>query len=112
MALLTTQAIGAAGLAPAFQAASAGGDSWAPTSSTFIAAKNGSGAQITITVVTTATAFGQPISNVAVPIPAGGEVWFGPFDPGMVAQPGSTLADLTYSGVTSLTIAAIQCPSV
>ena len=109
---MVTQVISQAGLSPAFQAASSSGDQYAPGASTFLAAKNGSGSQITVTVVTTATAFGQPISNIAVPVPAGAEVWFGPYDPGEVAQSGSTLANLTYSAVTNLTIAAIQCPSV
>lgn len=112
MALIQTQAITAAGLTPAFQAASAGGDTWDPTTFTFLAAKNGSGAQITITVATTATIYGQPIGNVAVPVPAGAEVWFGPFDPGMVAQAGSNLGSLTYSAVSGLTIAAVSCQPV
>jgi len=111
MSLIQTQAITAAGLTPSFQAASSGGDQWEPASNVFLAAKNASDAQITITVATTAVAYGQPISNVAVPIPAGGEVWFGPYDPGMVAQPGTNLADLTYSSVSGLTIAAVSCPS-
>ena len=109
MALLATQTISRAGLTPALQAASSGGDSWEPSSTTFLVAKNGSASSITVTVATTATAFGQPISNVAVPVAAGAEVWFGPFDPGMVAQSGTNLGNLTYSAVTSLTIAAVQC---
>lgn len=97
---------------PAYQAASAGGDSWQPSSNTFLAAKNGSGASITITVTTTATIYGQPISNIAIVVPSGAEVFFGPFDPGEVTQPGSGLGNLTYSAVTSLTVAAVRCPSV
>lgn len=112
MSLLTTQVIGQAGIQPAYQAATSGGDSYSPTSNTFLAAKNGSGAPITVTVVTTAAIFGQPISNIAISVPAGAEVFFGPFDPGEVAQPGTGLGDLTYSAVTSLTVAAMQCPSV
>ncbi len=97
---------------PAYQAASSGGDEWQPSSNTFLAAKNGSGSPITVTITTTATIFGQPISNIAVAVPAGAEVFFGPFDPGEVAQSGSGLGSLTYSAVTSLTVAAVQCPSV
>lgn len=112
MALIQTQPLIQAGLTPAFQAASAGGDNWEPSGTTFLAAKNGSMAQITVTVATTASIYGQPISNIAVPVPAGAEVWFGPFDPGEVAQPGTNLGSLTYSAVTSLTIAAVSCPAV
>lgn len=110
MSILLTQRISQAGLAPAYQAASAGGDQYTPSSTTFLALKNGSGSQITLTVVTTASAFGQPIGNIAVPIPANAEVFCGPFDPGEVQQPGSSLANISYSGVSSLTVAAISCP--
>ena len=111
MALIQTQAITTAGLTPAFQAASAGGDTWEPTSSTFLAFKNGSGAQITVTVPTTATFFGQPISNIAIPVPAGAEVWAGPFDPGMVQAATSNTASLTYSASAGLSVAAVSCPA-
>lgn len=97
---------------PAYQSASSGGDEWQPSSNTFLVFRNGSGSQITVTVVTTAALFGQPIGNVAIAVPAGAELFAGPFDPGEVAQPGSGLANLTYSAVTSLTVAAVQCPSV
>ena len=110
MALLQTQTITQAGLAPSLQAASVGGDQYYPTSSTFLYVKNGSGAPITVTVATTATIFGQPISNVAVSVPAAGEEMLGPYDPGMVAQPVTNLANVTYSAVASLSIAAISCP--
>jgi hypothetical protein len=111
MAVLITQTVTTSGLTPAYQAASSGGDQWEPSSTTFLAFKNGSGAAITVTVATTATAYGQPISNVAISVPASSEVFAGPFDPGMVQQPGSSLANLSYSSTTSLTVAAINCPA-
>jgi hypothetical protein len=111
MAILVTQKTSASGLTPSFQAASSGGDQYEPASDTILYFKNGSGSPITVTVVTTASIYGQPISNVSVTVPANGEILAGPYDPGMVAQSGSSLANLTYSGVTSLTVAVIQCPS-
>lgn len=111
MATLVTQVITESGLSPSFTAASSGGDSYSPSSNTALYFKNGSGAPITVTVVTTASLYGQPISNVGVIVPASGEVIAGPFDPGMVQQPNSSLANLTYSGVTNLTVAVIECPS-
>jgi hypothetical protein len=108
---LQTQKITQAGLSPAYQAASSGGDSYTPSSTTFLAFKNGSGAQITVTIDTTASLYGQPIGNVAVAVAAGAEVFAGPFDPGMVQQPNSSLANMTYSSTSNLTVAAISCPA-
>lgn len=110
MALIETQTVTQAGLSPGLQAASAGGDQWLPASSTFLYFKNGGGSQVTVTIATTATVYGQPISNISVAVPAGGEVMCGPFDPGEVAQPGTNLGQLTYSATAGLTLAAISCP--
>lgn len=109
MATLITQPISQAGLQPSYQAASSGGDQYTPSSVTFLALKNGSGSPITLTVATTATIYGQPIGNIAISIPSSSEVFCGPFDPGEVQQSGSSLANLTYSGVTNLSIAAVSC---
>ena len=98
MAVLLTQPIAQSGLQPAYQAAAVGGDQYTPSSITFLAFKNGSGAPITVTVVTNASLFGQPISNVAVAVAAGAEVFCGPWDPAMVQQTGSSLANLTLLG--------------
>lgn len=111
MSLIATQTVTQAGLSPSLQACSSDGDTYAPSATTFLYVKNGDTAQHTVTVHTTATAYGQPISNVAVPIPAGTEMMFGPFDPGMVANPETTLATITYDAVTSMTVAAINCPA-
>ena len=111
MALLTTQTISQAGIQPALQAASSGGDQYQPGANVFLLVKNGDSVQHTLTVHTTATVYGQPISNIAIPLPSGSETYCGPYDPGEVAQPGSTLANLTYDAVTNVTIAVIACPS-
>lgn len=110
MAVLLTETITQGGISPAYQAASAGGDQYTPSSTTFLSFKNGSGGQITVTLATTAVAFGQPIGNIAIPVAAGAEVFCGPFDPGAVQQPGTPYANLTYSAVTSFTVAAVSCP--
>ena len=111
MALIQTQTVTQAGLPPALQAASAGGDTWEPSATTFLYVKNGDSAQHTVTIHTTATTYGQPISNIAVPVPAGQEMMLGPYDPGEVAQPGTNLGSVTYDAVTGVTIAAISCPA-
>lgn len=109
--LIATQTVTKAGLSPSLQACSAGGDTYSPSATTTLYIKNGDSEQHTVTVHTTATIYGQPISNVAIVIPAGGEVMAGPFDPGMVADPSTTLATVTYDAVTSMTIAAINSPA-
>lgn len=108
MALLTTQKIVQSGLVPTMVAASVGGDSWEPTSTTFLFVENGGGSSITVTVHTTATAFGQPIQDVVVAVPAGQSAMIGPFEPGEVAQPATGEGSIAYSGVTSVTVAAIE----
>lgn len=111
MSQIATQTVTQAGLSPSLQACSSGGDTYSPSATTFLYVKNGDSAQHTVTVHTTFSAYGQPISNVAVPVPAGAEMMLGPFDPGMVADPETTLATVTYDAVTSMTIAAINCPA-
>lgn len=111
MSLIPTQTVTAGGLAPSLQAASAGGDTYSPSATTMLYIKNGDSAQHTVTVHTTFSAYGQPISNVAINVPAGGEIMCGPFDPGMVADPATTLATVTYDAVTNMSIAAISVPA-
>ena len=60
-----------------------------------------------MTVVTTASAYDQPIADIAVHVPAGGEAMAGPFDPGEVANTGTGLGTVTYDDATVLTIAAV-----
>lgn len=107
MALLTAQQITTLGLTPTYVAATSGGDSFEPGPNTILHVKNGSGASITVTIDTTATAFGEPIANDAVVIAAGSFALIGPFPPGEVEQPVSGVADITYSAVTTVTIAAL-----
>lgn len=107
MARIQTQQISQGGLQPSLQACSAGGDSYAPTSTTILFVKNGDSSQHTVTIHTTAVAYGQPISNIAVPVPAGAEMLLGPYEPGEVQQPDGT-ATITYDAVTNLTIAALE----
>lgn len=111
MATLATQTITRAGLAATLAAANAGGDKFTPTDRTYLEVNNGSGGAITVTIETPATAQGEPITDRAVSVAAGARVRIGPFPGGIFADPAdSGLCDITYSGVTSLTIAAIELP--
>lgn len=105
MATLATQSIARAGIVPAYAAAAGGGDRFTPGARTFAHIKNGSGGSITVTVVTPRTdAWGNAIADNAVAIAAGVEKMIGPFPAEAYGATADGLGDLTYSGVTSLTI--------
>ena len=106
MALLATQTVDIDGHAPTYGAASGGGDEFVPGEDVFLHVKNGSGASITVTVVTPKQAHeGIETADVAVAVPAAGERFIGPFPANIFGNPADGRADITYSGVTSLTIA-------
>jgi hypothetical protein len=113
MAALATQVITGAGLGPTYAAAAGGGDTCNPGSgSSFLHVKNGSGAPITVTVddvLTPIPAGSAANPDTVVSVPAGGERMIA-LDPLRHTQPATGLANITYSGVTSLTIACIQGP--
>lgn len=110
MATLTTQNISRTGVGPTYAACTGGGDRFTPDKDTFLHVKNGSGGALTVTVAATKVPLpGMTITNVVVSVPAGGERMIGPFPYDMFAAvDGSALADVTYSGVTSLTIGVIK----
>lgn len=109
MAVLAVQTITRAGLAPAYSAAAAAGDKFTPSDRTVLHVKNGSAGALTVTVVTPKqTSYGADIADVAVSVPAGGERLVGPFAYEHFADTDDGLADITYSGVTSLTVAALE----
>jgi hypothetical protein len=67
-------------------------------------ARNASGSPITVTVVVPGTYAGQPLTDVPVSVPATtGERWIGPLS-SRLADPTTGLINITYSGVTSLTV--------
>ena len=110
MATLTVQNVNRVGLAPTYAAATGGGDKFAPTDRTWLHVKNASAGAITVTIVTPGTALPDVgIADVAVSVPATtGERLIGPFPYEFFANPADGLADITYSGVTSLTVAAVK----
>lgn len=113
MAQLATQVVTPSGLVPTFAAATVGGDTCNPGSGgSFLVVKNGGGAPITVT-----------IDDPLTPIPGGSnanpdsvivvtnatERWIA-LDPNRHARPSDGLAAITYTGVTSVTVACIQGP--
>ena len=110
MALLTTQNITRAGVQVTYAACNAGGDTFTPGSDVFLHVKNTNAATRTVTI----TAPGEVIAGVAKGDPAvvvaatTGDNMFGPFPSQHFADPADSLADITYSAVTNLTIAVFQ----
>lgn len=95
---------------PTFAAASAGGDTVVPGDRTRLIVKNGGGSPVTVTIpvfpATLATGMAQPA--LVVTVPASGESWIGPLNAASHANPANGLAAISYSGVTSVTVAAIS----
>jgi hypothetical protein len=114
MATLTTQAFtdeDGGALTPV--AASGGGDAFVWTEDTFLFIQNGSGAPITVTltpVVTTGSVpgLGEVVrENIALAVAAGAKAIIPP--PARAFRNAETgLVAVTYSGVTSLTVAAVR----
>lgn len=106
MAQLATQQIAIGGMAPAYAAAGAGGDKVEPGNHA-LHVKNGSGASVTVTIVTPGTVQGQAIGDVAVAVPAGADRFIGPFpSPDFAGSDG--LVSVTYSAVASVTVAVLR----
>ena len=116
MAALTTQTPTPAGLAASYASCSGGGDTVPNNGKVYLHIKNASGGSITVTVAKTiSTPQNIPgyglvtISDISVAIAAGAEKFIGPIDPNAYnSTSGTGTVAITYSGVTSLTIAAIQ----
>lgn len=111
MALLTTQSITAAGLTPTTVAAAGGGDTIAPASTqddrTFLYVLNGGGSPITVTIADPGkTPAGNAGSAPAITVAAAAAMYI-PVPLGAINS-STSLASVTYSGVTSVTVAALR----
>ena len=108
MANLAIQKVTLTGLEPMYVAAAVGGDTFTNNGKVTFNVKNGDIAPVTITI-NSATACNYGFDhNIAIVVPAGGAVTVGPFQQGRFNNPANNgLVDVTYSGVTLLTVAAI-----
>lgn len=109
MALLTPQAIPSGGLAATYAAASVGGDTVpnAEDGRVFLHVKNGGGSAVTVTVGDPGrTPAGNPGTPSGVSVPAAGDRFI-PLQVGVV-DASDGLVDVTYSGITSVTVAALR----
>jgi uncharacterized protein YaiE (UPF0345 family) len=109
MALLAAATATLAGTNPGFVAAGAGGDTFQVNSNSFLHVRNASGGSITVTVVVPGnTEFGIAQPDPTVSVPAAGDRIIS-LRPGLV-DPATGLAGVTYSAVTSVTVALIVAP--
>lgn len=104
MALLAPQQIQITGLEMATQAAAGGGDTLEPGDDIFLEVHNGDASDKTVTVVVPGTEYGQNRPDIAVVVTAGERRKIGPF-PRDLADPTTGLVNITYSAVTSVTVA-------
>jgi hypothetical protein len=107
MAQLTVSSVTKTGVAPTFTAASVGGDSFVNDGQTVIDCNNGSGGALTVTVVAVGKCNQGSLHSVVVSVPSMTHEVIGPFP---VARFGRNVS-VTYSGVTSLTVAAYDLAS-
>lgn len=108
MALLANQLIHRAGLAPAYVAATGGGDTFAvPDVDTFLHIKVASTAT-TVTIVMPTSRTPRPelsYGNNVIAIGAGPvERMIGPIDPDLFVDPTTGVVSVTYSQVTGVTV--------
>jgi hypothetical protein len=109
MATLTVQEVTRLGVATTYAAAAGGGDSFAPSESTFIEVRNGGGGSINVTIAAPKQVLPDlEVTDPVVAVGAGVNKMIGPFPASQFAQSDDGLADITYSGVTSVTVAAIR----
>jgi hypothetical protein len=111
MAAISTQNPTAAGAAITYGACAGGGDSFINTGRERVHIKNASGGSITVTFSSGSNKCSFGVSNVAhdrvAAIPAGSDKWFDVF-PVEQFNDASGNCNITYSGVTSLTIAVLR----
>lgn len=109
MATIPYQQAAIAGANPTFVAASVGGDKVAPNDRGALHVRNSSGASINVTVAVPGnTRFGPAAPDVVIAVPAAADRLIGPFPFELADQATDNLVAITYSAVTTVTVAAIQ----
>lgn len=104
MAAVNQQQVSIAGLAPVYNAASAGGDTFPASDRTYLHVKNGSVAAVTATLTTPGSVGGLAIADAVISVPAGGERVIGPIAPALFGE----VASVAWSASTSVTFACLS----
>lgn len=106
MALLAAQVVGVTGIKPTFVAATGGGDTIQPDTGLILVVANGDSAPHTVTLVRPGSEYGQANPDVARAIPAGETHYLAV--PREFVDPATSLIGVTYSAVTSVTVAVLR----
>lgn len=107
MALLTAQLVDPAGTQISFVAAAGGGDTFKPTNDRAkLLVNNGGGASINVTIPTPGTVGGLAVADRVVAV-TNGTIKAIPLLKNLYQDPADGLIDITYSAVTSVTVAII-----
>lgn len=107
MATLTATTAAVAGTTFTPASAAGGGDKFLNYGNERLYIKNGGGGSITLTITPGGTPGGLTITPVTVTVAAGAEKIVGPFNP-QYFNDSSGYVNLTYSGVSSVTVAVIN----
>lgn len=107
LTLLTVQKMVAAGLEVTTVAAAAGGNSFKNDGYTYLQVTNGGGGSITVTVESRRLCSQGGDHNLSVVVAAAKTIMIGRLNPRDFNDE-SSLVDVTYSGVTSVTVAAVS----
>ncbi|GAW54741.1 hypothetical protein [Nocardioides sp. PD653] len=109
MATLTTQKAKTTGQAITMAAASGGGDKVDAGDHTALLVTNGGGSSINVTVAVPGnTKYGAAEPDIVVAVAAGATKLIGPLPTDLEDTTTDRLVAVTYSGVTSVTVAAIE----
>lgn len=111
MSALTKQSVVfPASAGPTFQAADVAGDTLKAGDKTYLIVKNGGGGSINVTIpgYPTTSRYGSAIPGLVVAVPAGGERWIGPLFGKQFRNPATDNVEVSYSGVGSVTVAAVN----
>ncbi len=109
MADLSVQVVALTGLKETQAAAAAGGDAFLNSGHEFLHVKNGGGGEVTITVDSQTACNQGGTHDVAVAVPAGEERLIGPL-PKARFNDENEKAQVTYSGVASVTVSVVRLP--
>ena len=108
MAAITVQQALVTGTALSLTAANGGGDTIAVSGDTYLVVRNGDASSKTVTVVRAGSdEYGLAIPDITVAVAAGATTVIGPIPPAFRASD-DRLVDITYSAVTSVTVAAFR----